>query len=97
MLSISCLRDVQKGSGVYNDPSRHRHSQTLPHTDVIGSAPRGSGSDLGLIQSYHTRQADQGGAVHCAGPDWSSTGNTRLMKEYNKPDQLTKPGKQASL
>lgn len=68
-------RDVQEGSGVYNDSSRYRHSQTLPHPDVIGAAPRGSGSDLGLSQSYHTGQADQGGAVHRAGLDWSSTGN----------------------
>lgn len=68
------FRNIQESSGIHHDSIWDRHSQALPHTDVIGSAPGSTRADLGFGQPHNSWHADQGGALHCTGTNWCRTG-----------------------
>lgn len=81
-------RDVQKGPAVHHDSGGHRHSQALPHPDVLRPAQGSTGPDLGLSQSHHTWHADQGGALHSPGSDWCGTGRHLHHLVFFKESEL---------
>lgn len=83
------FRNIQESSGIHHDPFRDWHSQALPHTHVIGSAPGSTRADLGFSQPHNPRHADQGGALHRIGTNWCCTGKLKVFIPFmNNPQWL---------